>query len=179
MSTTYEVLWLKDRYDLLLCHTKIRVCCDTVNEIILSSVLLDLLTSKHWVLSDLLMKLLTVAATLNSIHHDILCCHEWNLLHEALIDNLVIYHKTINNVQVQIKDSINCEECLWNWDTLICWVIQCSLKPLCCGCDSRIERVAHYIIGKWCDSLTSHWISLVCHSWWTDLVLLKWLLYLL
>ena len=46
------------------------------------------------------MKFLSVSSCLNSIHHDILCCHKRKLRHEAFLDNLRIYYKTIYNQAV-------------------------------------------------------------------------------
>ena len=44
------------------------------------------------------MQLLTVTAGLYRIHHDVLGCHERQLCHEMLLDNLRIYNQAIYNI---------------------------------------------------------------------------------
>ena len=124
------------------------------------------------------MKFLTVSACLNCIHHDILSCHKRKLRHQSLLDNLRINNQSVHNIEAKIQYSVDCKESLRNAETLVCRIIQSSLKPLCCGGDSRIQGIDHHISGKGSDSLTSHRVSLICHSGRSDLGFLKWLFYL-
>ena len=123
------------------------------------------------------MKLLTVSACLNCIHHDILSCHERKLGHQSLLDNLRINNQSVYNIEAEIQDSIDGKEAFRNAETLVCRVIQSSLKPLCRRCDSRIQGIDHHISGQGSDSLTSHRVSLICHGGRSDLGFLKWLLH--
>ena len=59
-------------------------------------------------------------------------------------------------------------------ETFISWIIQSSLKPLCCRCNCRIQNIYHHVSWKRSNTLTSHWISLISHRRWTDLMLFKW-----
>ena len=136
--TTNKVLWIKQSFDLFACHAKCRIACDQLYQVILVSILLHLLTRDHRILTDLLMQLLTISATLYGIHHDVLGCHERNLLHEMLVDHLVIYDKSIYDIQVQIQNTIDGKECFRYRNSLVCRIIQCTLKPLCTCHNCRI-----------------------------------------
>ena len=125
------------------------------------------------------MELLTISTVLYSIHHDVLCCHEWYLCHKVLFNNLWIYYQSIHHIEAEVKDSVYCKKALRYWKTLVCWIIKCSLKPLCSWSNCRIHYICKNISWKRCNSLTSHRISLICHGWWTYLILLKRLLYFL
>ena len=125
------------------------------------------------------MKLLTVSTCLNCIHHDILSCHKRKLRHQSLLDNLRINNQSVYNIEAEIQDSVNGKEAFRNAETLVCRVVQSSLKPLCCRCDRRVQCIDHHISGQGSNSLTSHRISLICHSGRSDLGFLKWLLYFL
>ena len=85
------------------------------------------------------MKFLTVTACFYSIHHDILCSHERKLCHHMFLDNLRINNQSIYNIKTEVKDSVNSKETFRNTQTLICRVIQSSLKPLSCRCDRRVK----------------------------------------
>ena len=126
-------------------------------------------------LTNSFMKFLTVSAGLYCIHHDILCCHKWKFSHKMRFDHLWIYYKTIYNIKIKVKNTIDCKESFRYRKTFVCRIIQCPFKPLC-GCHKRrIHCIRHYIIRQRSNSFTSHWISLVCHSGRTNLMLLKWL----
>ena len=125
------------------------------------------------------MKFLSVTAILNGIHHDVFCSHEWQLAHETFSDDFRIYLQAICYIQAKIQNSVNCKESFCDGNSLICRVIQRSLKPLCSGCNSRIQSVNHDISGKRCDTLASHRISLIRHSRGTDLIFFKRLFYFL
>ena len=84
--------------DLLTGHAEHRVAGDAVNHIVLEALLLDALASSHGVLADALVQVLTVAAALYGVHHDVLGCHERQLCHEMLLDNLRIYNQAIYNI---------------------------------------------------------------------------------
>ena len=125
------------------------------------------------------MKFLTVTACFYSIHHDILCSHERKLCHHMFLDNLRINNQSIYNIKTEVKDSVNSKETFRNTQTLICRVIQSSLKPLSCRCDRRVKGIYHYISGKGSNTLTSHRISLIRHCGGADLRFLKWFFYFL
>ena len=123
------------------------------------------------------MQFLTVTACLYCIHHDILGCHERKLCHHVFLDNLRIYNQTVNDIQVQIQNTINCKEAFRYGKTLVGGVIQGSLKPLGSRGDGWIQGIYHHISGKGSNTLTSHRVSLICHSGGTDLILLERLFY--
>ena len=58
------------------------------------------------------MKLLSVSAFFNRIHHDILCCHEGKLCQHVFLDNLGINHEAVNYVEAQVKNTVCCKEAL-------------------------------------------------------------------
>ena len=60
----------------------------------------------------LLYTSLTISAVLYSIHHDVLCCHEWYLFHKVLFNNLWIYYQSIHHSEAEVKDSVYCKEAL-------------------------------------------------------------------
>ena len=122
------------------------------------------------------MQLLSVAAGFYRIHHNVLCCHEGQLAHQAFLDNLRVYHQTVYYIQIQIQDTVDGQECFRNAQTLVCRVIQSSLKPLGSRGNGRIQSVHHHIAGQGSNTLTAHRISLVSHGGRTDLGLFKGLL---
>ena len=97
---------------------------------------------------------------------------------QTLLDDLRIYHQSVYDVQAQIQDTVDGQEAFRNRETLVGRVIQGTLKPLGCGGDRRIQGIYHHITGQGSNTLTSHRISLICHSGRTDLCFLKGLLYL-
>ena len=119
------------------------------------------------------MKFLTVASCLNCIHHDVLSCHERKLCHHVFLDYFRIYYQSVYYVQTEVKNTVNRKESFRNAETLVCRIIQGSLKPLCCGSDRRIQCVNHHVSGKRSNTLTSHRISLVCHCGRSDLRFLE------
>ena len=125
------------------------------------------------------MQLLTVSALLHGVHHDIFRSHKRKLASEALLDDFLVDHETVRNIQAQIKDAVDCEEALGNRNTLVCGVIEGALKPLRRRSNRRVESVDDHVAGQRCDTLGAHRVSLVCHCRGTDLVLLKRLLHFL
>ena len=156
-----------------------RIRRNQLQQIVLQTAFLHVASSLHGERTNLLVQLLTIAACLYCIHHDVLRCHERKLGHQTLLDNLLIYDQTIHNIQVQIQNTVNCEEALRNGQTFIGGVIQRALEPLRGGYQHRVHRVAHYKIREGSDTLAAHRISLICHSGRTDLALFKGLLDLL
>ena len=53
--------------------------------------------------------------------------------HQALLNDLRIYHQSVYYVQVQIQDTIDSQEAFRNGQTLVGRVIQGTLKPLGSG----------------------------------------------
>ena len=88
------------------------ICRDTFQQVVVQAFFLDPPSRCHRVDTDLLMELLTIPASLYSIHHDILGGHEGKLRHEAFLDNLRIYYKSVNYINAQIKYSVCCKESL-------------------------------------------------------------------
>ena len=76
------------------------------------------------------MQLLTVAACLYRIHHNVLGRHKRQLCHQMLLNDLRIYHQSVYDVQAQIQDTVDRQEALRNRQTLVGGVIQSTLKPL-------------------------------------------------
>ena len=76
------------------------------------------------------MELLTVTALLCNFHHDVLCHHEREFIKNMLLDHLGINNESGCNIGVDSEDRINGQECFRHRDTLVCRVVECSLKPL-------------------------------------------------
>ena len=125
------------------------------------------------------MQLLTVATGLYGIHHDVLGRHERKLCHKVLADNLRVNHKTINDVQVEVEDTIDGEEALRYGQTLVCGVVEGTLEPLRGGYQHWIHEIGNHVIREGSDTLRTHRVPLVRHRAGTDLVLLERLLDLL
>ena len=122
------------------------------------------------------MQVLTVAAALYGVHHDVLGCHERQLVHHMGLDNLGVNHQTGNDVDHDVQNSIDCEECLRNRNALVRGVIQRALEPLGSRGEGRVQAVADDVARQCTDTLGTHRVALVRHSRRTDLVLLKRLL---
>lgn len=56
--------------------------------------------------TQLFMQYLTVSALLNCGYHDVFGCHEWQLSHHSLMDNLWINYQTITDVEHDVEDGI-------------------------------------------------------------------------
>ena len=118
----------------------------------------------HIYSADDLVQLLAVAAALDGLHHDVLGRHERKLCHEVLADNLRIYHETINDVQVEVEDTIDGEEALRYGQTLVCGVIEGTLEPLCRGYQHWIHEIGDHVVSEGGDTLGTHRVSLICHG---------------
>ena len=128
----------------------------------------------HGVLADLFVEHLSVAAFLYSVHHDVFCCHERQLAHEAGMDHLRINHQSGSDVHVE---SPGCHlrpgsspDML---SLLVGRVIQRPFKPLRRCRDRRVQHAGDHEVGKGRDTLRTHRVALVCHCGRTDLVLFK------
>ena len=122
--------------DLLTGHTEHRVTGDAVNHIVLQTLLLDALACSHGVLADALVQVLTVAAALYGVHHDVLGCHERQLVHNVRLDDLRVNDQTGNDVDHDVEDCVNGKECLRHGNALVRGVVERALEPL----GSRGER---------------------------------------
>ena len=156
-----------------------RIRGDQLEEVVVLTLFLNHLSRLHAELTDLLMQLLTVATGLDRIHHDVLSRHERKLCHEVLADNLRVYHETINDVQIEIEDTIDREEALRYGQTLVCGVVEGTLEPLRGGYQHWIHKIGDHVVCKGSDTLRTHRVPLVRHRAGTDLVLLERLLDLL
>ena len=125
------------------------------------------------------MELLTVAARLDGIHHDVLRRHKGQLAPQSLLDYLRVNNQSVHHIQAEIKDSVDRQKSLGDRQSLVRGIVQRSLKPLRCGGDRRIQGIDHHISRQGSDSLAPHRVSLICHRRRTDLALLKRLLHLL
>ena len=123
--------------DLLARHAEHRVACDTVDHIVLETLLLDALAGRHGVLADALMQLLTVAAALYRVHHDVLGSHEGQLVHHVRLDDLGVNDKAGNDVDHDAEDSVDREERFGNRDALVRGVVERALEPLGRGGERR------------------------------------------
>ena len=119
------------------------------------------------------MQFLTVSTSFYCIHHNILCCHERKFRHQTFFNYFRIYNQSVNDIQTQIQNTVNCEKTFRYTQALIRRVIQSTFKPLRSRSDRRIQCINHHVTGQRCDSFTSHWISLVCHCRRSDLCLFK------
>ena len=127
-------------------------------------------------LANFLVQLLTVAALLHRVHHNVLGSHKGKFTHQAGMDHLGIHHQPGGHIDIQVQNSIRSQECLGHADPLVGGVVQCAFKPLGRGCPCRVQSVDHHIAGQRSDPLTAHGIALISHSGGTDLILLKGLL---
>ena len=165
--------------DLLTGHAEHRVAGNAVNHIVLEALLLDALASSHGVLADALVQVLTVAAALYGVHHDVLGCHERQLVHNVRLDDLRVNDQTGNDVDHDVEDCVNGKECLRHGNALVRRVVERALEPLGSRGERRIQAVADNVARQCTDTLRAHRIALVRHSGRADLVLLERLLYFL
>ena len=127
----------------------------------------------HGKYTDTFMQFLTVTASLYSIHHNVLGCHERQFCHHVFFDDFRIYNQTVYHVQAQIQDTVDRQKSFRNGKSLVCRIIQGSLKPLSRRCNCRIQCIYHHITGKRCDTLTSHRVTFVSHGGRSNLSLFK------
>ena len=92
-----------------------------------------------------LVKLLTVAASLHGVHHNIFCSHKGKLSLKVSRYYLIVYYKSVAYIEIKVKYSVYGKEGFGNTQALVCGVVESSLEPLGGGCDIGIEHVDHYI----------------------------------
>ena len=165
--------------DLLTGHAEHRVACDAVNHVVLEALFLDALARSHGVLADALVQVLTVAAALYGVHHDVLGCHERQLVHNVRLDDLRVNDQTGNDVDHDVEDCVNGKECLRHGNALVRRVVERALEPLGSRGERRVQAVADDVARQCADTLGAHRVALVRHSGRADLVLLERLLYFL
>ena len=127
----------------------------------------------HRVTADDLMELLAVAAPLYGVHHDVLGCHERQLVHNVRLDDLRVNHKAVRNVHYKVQDRVGRKESFRHADALVRGVVQRALKPLRRSGNRRVQRVYDNVACKGGDTLAAHRVALIRHGRGTDLVLLK------
>ena len=77
------------------------------------------------------MNLLTVAAALDRLHHQIFGCDKGQIFLYGLFDDLLVYMKSIGNILRQSQDCIGTEKAFRQRNTAVRRVVQGSFKPLC------------------------------------------------
>ena len=125
------------------------------------------------------MKLLTVSAPLDRFHHDVFRCHERQLFHDPLFNNLFINHKSACDIDVYFKHSVKRKESFRNGNALVCAVVKCAFKPLNLACERRVECVNGDISCKRADAFAAHGIALIRHCGRAYLIFSERLLHLL
>jgi len=131
------------------------------------------------VLAQTLVELLTVAALLHGLHHDVLAGHEGQLGHQAAAHDLRVDHDAVGDVEHDVQDGVGGEEALSHGNALVGAVVQRALEPLRAGGEAGVEHIHHQVAAQSADALAAHGVALVGHGGGTDLVLLKRLFHLL
>ena len=119
------------------------------------------------------MQLLTVSALLHRIHHDVFRSHKRQFAHQALLNDLGIYHKAVHYIQAQIQDAVHSQEAFRYAEAFIGRIIQGSFEPLGRRGNGGIKRIRNHISGKGGDTFAAHGVSLIGHGGRTDLALFK------
>ena len=130
-------------------------------------------------LAQALVQLLTVAALLDSLHHDVLAGHEGQLGHDTGADNLRVDDETVRDIQQNVQNCVSSQETLRHRNALVGRVVQRALKPLGTGGHGGVQHIHHQVAAQSADALTAHGVALVGHGRGTDLILLERLLHFL
>ena len=171
-----EVSWLHDRLQLFQVHRETRIIRDPLQQIIRLSFFLDHSSGCHGMHADGLMQLLTVSAHLHAVHHDVFRRHERQLVHQMALDDLRIDDQALCDVQIQVQDAIDGQECFRHGNALIGRIVQRALEPLRGSHDGRVHDIGDDIVRQRSHALAAHRIALVRHGAGADLALFKRLL---
>ena len=126
-------------------------------------------------LAQTLVELLTVAALLHGLHHDVLAGHEGQLGHQAAAHDLRVDHEAVGDVEHDVQDGVGLllHKVSTGDHALVSAVVQRALKPLSAGGKAGVQHIHHQVAAQSADTLAAHGIALVGHGGGTDLVLLK------
>ena len=124
------------------------------------------------------MELLTVAAPLDGLHHQILRGHEGQIFPDGPLYDLFVHMESVGDVLGKAQNGIGAEEALRQTDPPVGGVVQGPLQPLGGGGHGGIQGIRHQIPGQGADALAAHGIALVGHSGGTDLILFEGLFHL-
>ena len=124
------------------------------------------------------MDLLTVAATLHRLHHQVFCRNERQIFSDGFLNDLLIDPKPIGHILRKAKNCITAKEAFRERNAAVCRIVQRSFQPLR-RCGHRcVHGIRHQVACKGADPLAAHGITLVGHGRRTDLILLKGFFYL-
>ena len=168
-----EVFGLEHGEDFVAGHAESGVGAYAVDEVVRLAVDLDSRGCGDGVPADPLVQLLTVAAALDGVHHNILGRHKGQLVAQVLLDDLRIDDEAVDDVDVERQDSVGREERLGHADALVRGVVERALEPLGRGGYRGVGRVTDDVARKRRDALGAHGIALVGHGRRADLTLFK------
>ena len=121
------------------------VSLDAGNHVVGLALLLDDGGSSHGVLAQALVQLLTIAALLDSLHHDVLAGHEGQLGHDTGADNLRVDDETVRDIQQNVQNCVSSQETLRHRNALVGRVVQRALKPLGTGGHGGVQHIHHQV----------------------------------
>lgn len=158
---------------------EVGVGLDTVDEVVLASLLLDDGAGLVRQDADLLVALLAVAAGLDDGHDNVLGRHEGELLRYPARNDGGVHDETLADVLEGGQEDVGGEERLGQGDTAVGGVVERALEPLDRrGLESvQLENVQ--VARERAQALATHGVALVRHGGRADLVLLERLLDLL
>ena len=116
------------------------------------------------------MEGLAVAAGLHRVHEDVLAGHEGQLLHNVLLDDLLVDHQARGHVFIEVQDGIHRQEGLADGDALVGRVVQGALEPLQGGGHGGVHAVGNDVAGQGADALAAHGVALIRHGGGTHLM---------
>jgi hypothetical protein len=162
--TTDEVLGVEELVKAREDALEVLVLLDTLDEVVLASLLLDDVAGLMRENTNLLVGLLAIAAGLDDGHDDVLCGHEGELLVDPTLDDLRVDNETLHDVLKRAEDNVGREEGLRNRDTTVRRVIERPLKPLNRVGHKRVLLEDHEVAGERADALRAHGVLWAPHD---------------
>ena len=94
------------------------------------------------------MQLLTVAAVLDALHHQIFRGNEGQILPHGLLYDLFVHVQAVGDVLCQPENGVGAEEALRHGDAPVGGIVQGALQPLGGGGHGGVQRVRHQVAGQ-------------------------------
>ena len=115
------------------------------------------------------MQLLTVAAALDALHHQVLCRDKGQIGHDGLVDDVGVDKNIRGDLLHDTQYRVGTEEALGDRYTAVGAVVEGALHPLDGYGHRRVQRVSHEITRQRANALAHHRITLIGHRGGADL----------
>lgn len=178
-SSSNKGAWVQEGVQLTPDWLEVLGVSDSLDQVVVTTLLLDNSRSLVGQHSDLLVTVLSGTTLLNHGHDNVLGGHEWQLGGDSSLNDLRVNNQTRGDVDHGGQQDVGGQEGGRKGNSSDSRVVQGSLEPLHRGGLDGIVQQATQVSGQRTHSLTSHWVSLVGHGGRTNLGLLKRLLNLL